>query len=171
MPRISLIEKKDASKEVAEIYDIMEKYFGRVSALPKVMAHNPALLKSIFELYASIHSENDELMQKIAVNVSKTNSCMFCMGAHTFLLKQMGVSEEKIRILEDYSKIPDNEKAALRWADIVTNKEYFNQDVQKYFEELKKHFNEKEIVNITAVIGLYNFLNRFVDALGIEPEF
>ncbi|MCH7966592.1 MAG: carboxymuconolactone decarboxylase family protein [Thaumarchaeota archaeon] len=171
MPRVSTVEKENAPEDVLRVYKQMESYFGRVSALPKVMAHNPAFLKSLFELYGSIHSENDELMQKIAVKVSKINSCKFCEGAHSYLLRKMGVSDEKIRSLEDDSQHSEKERAALRWAEVVTNKEYFGPDADRSFEELKKQFDEKEIVNITAVIGMYNFLNRFVDSLGIDPEF
>jgi alkylhydroperoxidase family enzyme len=37
------------------------------------------------------------------------------------------------------------------------------------FEELRKHFNEGEVVEIAAVVGLFNYFNRFNEALGMEP--
>jgi alkylhydroperoxidase family enzyme len=37
------------------------------------------------------------------------------------------------------------------------------------FKELKKHFDEGQIIELTAAIGLFNFFNRFNDALHIEP--
>lgn len=34
---------------------------------------------------------------------------------------------------------------------------------------LRRHFDEGEIVEICAVVGLFNYFNRFNDALGMEP--
>jgi alkylhydroperoxidase family enzyme len=36
-------------------------------------------------------------------------------------------------------------------------------------EALRAHYSEGEIVEIAAVVGLFNYFNRFNDALGMEP--
>ena len=38
------------------------------------------------------------------------------------------------------------------------------------FDELRKHYNEREIVEIVAVISLFGFLNRWNDTLATELE-
>jgi 4-carboxymuconolactone decarboxylase len=38
------------------------------------------------------------------------------------------------------------------------------------FNELKKHFSERQIVELTMLIGAYNMLTRFLKALKIDPE-
>ena len=35
--------------------------------------------------------------------------------------------------------------------------------------ELRRHFNEGEIIEVAAAIGLFNYFNRFNDALRMEP--
>lgn len=40
-----------------------------------------------------------------------------------------------------------------------------NEDV----EAVKRHWTEGEIVEIAAVVGIFNYFNRFNDALGVEP--
>ena len=35
--------------------------------------------------------------------------------------------------------------------------------------ELRRHFNEGEIIELAAAIGLFNYFNRFNDALRMEP--
>ncbi len=35
--------------------------------------------------------------------------------------------------------------------------------------ELRRHFDEGEIVELAAAIGLFNYFNRFNDALRMEP--
>ena len=42
---------------------------------------------------------------------------------------------------------------------------------KEYFDELKKHFSEPEIVDIHMLAGLANLTNRLTDPLGLELEF
>jgi alkylhydroperoxidase family enzyme len=37
------------------------------------------------------------------------------------------------------------------------------------FESLREHFDEGEIVELMASIGLFNYFNRFNNALQMEP--
>jgi len=59
------------------------------------------------------------------------------------------------------------EKAALRFALQMTRDApgMMNEDV----DALRAHFSEGEIVEIAAVVGIFNYFNRFNDALGMEP--
>ena len=60
----------------------------------------------------------------------------------------------------------DRELVALRYAEIVTT------DARSVDEELwdalQSYFDDGEIVELTTVIGLFNFFNRFADALKID---
>ena len=40
---------------------------------------------------------------------------------------------------------------------------------EELWDELQSHFDDGELVEITTVIGLFNFFNRFADALQIDP--
>lgn len=60
------------------------------------------------------------------------------------------------------------EKVAILWAEHVTlNTARSRDDV---FEEVRKHFSEAEIVELTMVSGLFNLFNRYMDSLGIPLE-
>ena len=37
------------------------------------------------------------------------------------------------------------------------------------WSELRRHFDEGEIIELAAAIGLFNYFNRFNDALKMEP--
>lgn len=37
------------------------------------------------------------------------------------------------------------------------------------WSELRRHYDEGEIVELAAAIGLFNYFNRFNDALRMEP--
>lgn len=58
------------------------------------------------------------------------------------------------------------EQAAIRYAERVTLEAHSISDEE--FAALREHFGEGEIVELTAVIGLFNYFNRFNDALQVE---
>ncbi len=60
------------------------------------------------------------------------------------------------------------EKAAILWAEHVTRNTARSRD--DVFEEVREHFSEAEIVELTMVSGLFNLFNRYMDSLGIPLE-
>ena len=60
------------------------------------------------------------------------------------------------------------ELVALRFAEIMTTS---GRDVDEaLWDELQAHFDDGELVELASVIGLFNFFNRYADALRILPE-
>jgi alkylhydroperoxidase family enzyme len=93
------------------------------------------------------------------------------MEAHTALARQLGVSEELLDALYHIDQhrqlFTERELAALRFAEVMTTGA---RDVDEaLWDELQAHFDDGEIVEIATVIGLFNFFNRFADALQIVP--
>ena len=83
----------------------------------------------------------------------------------------MGVTDEQIRALTFYQRSPlfdEREKVVILYADRVTRSAAAIRDAA--LEDLKKHFNEEQIVELTLVIAIANFTNRFNDALRMQPD-
>jgi alkylhydroperoxidase family enzyme len=60
------------------------------------------------------------------------------------------------------------ERAALEYAERIT---YTDRQVDDaLFAELKKHFTEAQLVELTAVIALENFRSKFNPTLGVEAQ-
>ena len=38
------------------------------------------------------------------------------------------------------------------------------------YDEVRKHFSERQTVELTMLIGAYNMLTRFLKALKVDPE-
>lgn len=85
----------------------------------------------------------------------------------------MGFDEEIIAALEgDFQSsevLTAPEKAAIKWAEVLTQMTYRGENPQA-MPELKKHFNPAQIVEITMISGFFNFWNRFTDSLQIDIE-
>lgn len=93
------------------------------------------------------------------------------MNAHTALAKQLGVTEELLDALyhiDDHQHLfSERELAALRFGEMMTTSA---QDIdEELWDELQAHFDDGELVELASVIGLFNFFNRFADALEIRP--
>ena len=86
------------------------------------------------------------------------------------MARRLGWSEDQINNLhhfENRSDFTDKEKAALRLAERMTSDSHKIDDA--LFADLRKHFDEGEIIELLASIGLFNYFNRFNDALQMEP--
>ncbi len=93
------------------------------------------------------------------------------MEVHTALARQIGVSEDLLDALyhidEHKAAFTARELAALRYAEIMTTSA---RDVDEdLWDELQSYFDDGELVELSTVIGLFNFFNRFADALHIYP--
>lgn len=93
------------------------------------------------------------------------------MAVHTALAGQLGVSEELLDALYHIDThrhlFTASELAALRFAEVMTTS---GRDVDEaLWDELQAHFDDGEIVELASVIGLFNFFNRYADALRILP--
>lgn len=92
------------------------------------------------------------------------------MNAHTALAKQLGVTEELLdalyRIDEHRHLFSERELVALRFAEMMTSSA---QDIdEELWDELQAHFDDGQLIELSSVIGLFNFFNRFADALEIR---
>ena len=81
------------------------------------------------------------------------------------------MTDEQIRALTFYDRSPlfnDREKAVILYAERLTRGASALRD--RALEELKKHFNEEQIVELTLVVCAANFTNRVNDGLRVEPD-
>ncbi|MBT5706666.1 MAG: carboxymuconolactone decarboxylase family protein [Verrucomicrobia bacterium] len=83
----------------------------------------------------------------------------------------LGVEEQKIRAVCRYESSPlfsNQERVALKYADAIT---YSGQDVDdELFAEVRTHFSENQIVELTTYIAWENCSSKFNRALRIESQ-
>lgn len=85
---------------------------------------------------------------------------------------QHGAAPEKVEAgLGDYKKSPlfaEREKLALELCERMT---YTNKRVtDKFFNRLKKHYSEEELVELAAIIALENFRSKFNPVFAVESQ-
>jgi alkylhydroperoxidase family enzyme len=86
------------------------------------------------------------------------------------LARRLGWSDEQIAHLAEFESrndFTDKEKTALRVAEAVTRDPSGLDD--QLWRQVRQHFDEGEVVELLAAIGLFNYFNRFNNALQMEP--
>ncbi len=137
----------------------------------RTMANKPDVLKSFVPLFGSIMgpgSVDHRIKELVYLAVSYVNECPYCIGAHTKTGAKAGVSEEEMRALQteqDHIFSPE-ERAALQYARELTR----TCDGDDVPDEFNKLFSDEQTVELTLVIALANFTNRFNNGLGLKPE-
>jgi alkylhydroperoxidase family enzyme len=86
------------------------------------------------------------------------------------LARRQGWTDDQIEHLSEFDNRDDftpAEKAALRLAERMTIDSHTVDD--DLWNELRRHYDEGEIIELAAAVGLFNYFNRFNDALKMEP--
>lgn len=175
MPRLEPLKIEDLPTEAKPILEFAEQLMGFVANDVLTMARWPELLMAMQQVVGVVYGPgqlDDGLKRLIALIVSMSAGCRYCQ-AHTAhgsaLIPDM--SAEKVAAawqFETSDLFDDRERAALRVAcgagqnpNGVTDAEFAN---------LRRHFDEREIMEILGVICLFGFLNRWNDTLATSLE-
>jgi AhpD family alkylhydroperoxidase len=104
----------------------------------------------------------EKLLDLIKLRVSQINGCAYCIDMHWKDLRALGETEQRLYGLDAWQESPyytDRERAALVWAEAVTNiKETHAPD--DIYQQTRKHFNEKELADLTLAISTIKDLKR-----------
>lgn len=139
----------------------------------RVAAHCPQQLIQIDALMRSFaeHGTMPRRYIEIAVvTVSRLNECRHCVGRHSVRLHDTGLTHDIIeRILdEDCPGLDKKDRLVRDYARQVSENAAIMHDA--IFGELRGHFDEAQIVELTMRIGLAGFFNRFNNALQVELD-
>jgi AhpD family alkylhydroperoxidase len=130
-------------------------------------------LKPLLELegYLAGCGLEHKLLHLIKMRASQINGCAYCLDMHSLEARASGETEQRLYTLDAWAETPfftDRERAALAWTEAVTlvSQTHVPDDV---YEETKKHFSEKEIVDLTLAVGMINLWNRLAISTRAVP--
>jgi uncharacterized peroxidase-related enzyme len=173
MARVRDVEIEEVPEDVRPVYQRFASEYGPFLNQVKVFAHRPPALRHIMGLLLDLAGEAllpKRYLEIVLVVVSKLNECTYCVAHHAPRLIDQGLPPDAVEnILEE--KVPHFDEVDLLVRDFavqVTNKPQTMRDA--IFTELRKHFSEEQIVELTLRTALCGFFNRFNDALMIETE-
>jgi AhpD family alkylhydroperoxidase len=143
----------------------------------RALAHHPQLLKAligVYEAFAAASTVERKLMELGILIVSRVNACDYCLRHHTPLGKAAGLSAEQLDCIERGGWQERRDLWAERdwlvicYAERMTREPYKIDD--EFFADLQRHFDDRQIVELTMRFALCSAWNKFNDALGLDTE-
>jgi 4-carboxymuconolactone decarboxylase len=174
MARVKLLQPEDCPDHPALVDRIRKGRRGNVINVYKILLHSPDIASVWLDLVNVVRWKVDlegRLREVVIVRIGYLNRCPYVVNQHVpELTTPEGLSKEECAALADWRPSPffsARERAALAYADAVTREIDVPEAV---FTELRQHFNERQIVELTVLIGTYNMHTRVGQALQIDPE-
>jgi uncharacterized peroxidase-related enzyme len=142
------------------------------NAFFRVMANRPETMKSFVPFYGTVMgpgSVDRRIKLLVYLVVSIANQCAFCIAANTPGARKVGITDEEMRAIETEQNggFSAAEQAVVAYARELTRSATANEARR---ETLSQHFTDEQIVEITLVVAMSNFTNRFNNGLNILPE-
>lgn len=114
------------------------------------------------ERYVKSSGLEADLLELVKLRASQINGCAYCIDMHTKDARTHGESEQRLYGVSAWHEAPfysERERAALAWTEAVTliSKDHVPNEV---YDEARKHFTEKELVDLTFAIIAINSWNR-----------
>jgi 4-carboxymuconolactone decarboxylase len=174
MARVSLVEEKDHPELAELIGKIRAGRRGSLINVYKLLLHSPALAAIWLDFVSAARFKTEldgRLREIVIIRVAHLNRTTYVFKQHVPQLSAPeGLTDQECDSLanwQDAQSFSTRERAALAYTDAMTHDVTVPDDV---FEALRLHFNERQIVELSVLIGLYNMHTRVFSALRIDPE-
>ena len=135
---------------------------------------SPAGMKALGGVYGHIMQSGlpAALVDLVYLRVSQINGCAFCIDMHSRDLLKGGVAVEKLVLVPAWREsgmlFDDKERAALAWAESVTNVSTTGVPDADY-DAAKAVFSDTDLADLTIAIGLMNSYNRLAISFRATP--
>ena len=133
----------------------------------------PGAVKAMdaLETYLETCSIEPELQDLVKLRASQINGCAYCVDMHSLDLRVNGETEQRVYALPVWQETPffsERERAALLWTETLTLLAQTHAPDEVY-EQVRPHFSDTELADLTMVIGTINVWNRFGAGFRSEP--
>lgn len=119
-----------------------------------------------------ISTIDEKLKSLVELRVSQINGCAYCLDLHARQARELGEKQQRLDCIaawQEYPLFDEREKAAFTWAEAITKiSETHAPDV--IYEQLREHFSDEEVVDLTLIISFMNTWNRLAIGFRQLPD-
>ena len=174
MARVSLIED-DTHPELADLISrIRGARRGRLINIYKLLLHSPALAESWFAHNNAVRWKTEldgRLRELVIIRIGLLTGVHYIVRQHVpDLAIAEGLTLEECEALKEWqasSLFGERDRAVLAYTDAMTRDIHVPDSV---YAPLKEFFSQRQIVELTVLIGTYNMHARVLQALEIDPQ-
>ena len=166
---------RNANKEAAEMADFYEETLGFTPNSLFTMMHRPRIARAFLEMNQAVMENKGKvtsaLKRQLAYLSSMTTGCRYCEAHAIRAADRYGSEQDKLNNIWEYKTYPafsDAERAVFDFA--IAASTVPNSVTDEISEELRRHWDDGEIVEILGVVALFGYLNRWNDSMGTQLE-
>lgn len=168
--------KKDGEDQVQNYLNIVNEKIGFIPNVLAAFAKFPKQFEGFTKLYNSLMLGESGLTklerEMIAVTVSSENHCFYCLVAHGSAVRELSNDPqlgERIAANFRSAELPEKQLELLNFTKKLTRdpSEISESDRTKLREV---GYTDRDIWDISAIVGLFNMTNRLASATEMEPN-
>lgn len=176
MPWIELVGEDDADGILGRAYETAKRHYGRVPNILRALSPRPKALQKHTPLFREIMFADSALprleRELLAVVVSTTNGCTYCTTTHGYAMVAEGADHEFVSTIQEDPLSADlgprNQELVQFAVDLTRDPSSIDEgDIDKL---RSVGWSEQHIHDAILVISFFNYVNRFVEATGIDIE-
>lgn len=157
---------------IAPLVERIKGERGKVFNLYGMLLHSPPVAEGWLAFLTAIRQKcslSARIRELVIMRIAVMNGADYEFRAHTPFALAEGITQQQIASLAagDGSLFDPVEQSALAYCESMTRDIHVPQAV---FDAVKIHFNEREMVELTATIGAYNLVSRFLEAMQIDHD-
>ena len=167
---------KDGEDQVKNYLEIVEQKLGFIPNVLAAFAKFPKQFEGFTKLYNALMLGESGLTklerEMIAVTVSSENHCFYCLVAHGSAVRELSNDPqlgERIAANFRSAELPKKQEELLNFTKKLTK------DPSEIGEKDRKKlrdvgYTDRDIWDISAIVGLFNMTNRLASATEMEPN-
>jgi alkylhydroperoxidase family enzyme len=173
MARVAYGDENSSPAVRALAEQIRKERDGRMLNLYSMLLNAPPVAEGWLALFTAIRQQctlRGDYRELVILRVALLNGASYEYQVHVPFALREGVTQAQLDTLDrwqDSAALTLAQRAVLAYTDAMTRDIHVPDAV---FEALRGHFNQREIVELTATIGGYNLVSRFLEALAVDPE-
>lgn len=171
MARVSLIDEKTHPELAGLIAMIKSERGGKLLHLYQALLNSPPVAEGWLKLFTAIRQKTKlggRYRELAILRVALLNGAEYEYRAHLPFAQHEGVSQDQIDALSGWEvsrHFDDRERTVLAYTDSMTRGIRVPDVI---FAEIRRCFDEREIVELTATVAGYNLVSRFLVAMQLE---
>ncbi|HEY4374540.1 MAG TPA: carboxymuconolactone decarboxylase family protein [Burkholderiales bacterium] len=173
-PRLPLIKENEHPELSQLIAQVKAERGGKFLNLYAALANSPGVCAGWLHLFTELRNKaklSGRIREIATMRIAVLNKADYEYQAHVpFALKE-GLNQAQIDGLHDWKVHKDlyeaRDLAVLAYTDSMTRDIHVPDDV---YAAVRPHFDDREMVDLTATIAGYNMVSRFLEALQMHPE-
>ncbi|MBS0287623.1 MAG: carboxymuconolactone decarboxylase family protein [Proteobacteria bacterium] len=154
-----------------EIAHYIKTLGGKPLNLYKILANNPRLLKSWLDFaYELRNGQTSRALREIMIlRTAQLADCAYEMAQHLKMAQNAGVPKAQMEELANWQHseaFNTVEKAALMLTEAIYN----NQMTDVIYQNVAKHFDDEQMIELLLTASFYCMVPRFLQATGVDTQ-